>query len=90
MSRRHIFTEKQEAFIRDALHNAIRDYTMGCLAHNMGLSRAALRRALRGRISAEFAIRLAHATFRSIDALLLRPGYSDVRCPTCGTVRCAS
>ena len=86
--RRHVFTEEQQAFIRAALRNAIRDYTIGCLSHNMGLSRASLRKATRGRVSAEFAIRLAYATFRSVDALLQRPGYTDgTKCPHCGTTR---
>ena len=77
MSRRHVFTDEQQAFIRAALRSAIRAYTPRCLAHNMGLSRSTLRRAIRWRISAEFAVRLAYATFQSVDALLLRPGYTN-------------
>jgi hypothetical protein len=83
--RRHVFTEEQQAFIRAALRDAIRDYTPRCLTHNMGLSHAALRRAMRGRVSAEFAIRLAYATNASVDALLLRPGYG--KCSHCGASR---
>lgn len=75
--RRHVFTEEQEGFIRAALRNAVRDYTPRCLAHNMGLSRATLHRTMGGRVSAEFAIRLAYATNMSVDGLLLRPGYSE-------------
>ena len=83
--KRPVFSAAQELQLRLTMRNAARAFgTWSCLADAMGVSRAALKHAMRRRaVSPEIAVRLAFATGISLDALLRTGVVVAGRCPSC-------